>query len=81
MGMTIIHVDLDPYVVPVTIEYVTDVDQSYGEDADGQRATVHTSCEILDIAIDADHLKHLSVNDAEYVLDEARYIFANQRHA
>lgn len=64
--------------IPVIIEYVTDVDNSYGEDADGHGATTIVCREILDASIAHEYLAAMNVGDIEYCLDEARHIFSNR---
>lgn len=85
MPNTIIHVDLvdaDGYSrgrsIPVAIEFYECVDRSYGEDADGGRATLLVTREILDAWITAEDLMTLNSADVEYCLDEARFIFAGR---
>ena len=78
MGTEIVNVDLNGRSVPVLIEYVSMVDKSYGEDADFRGGIVHTTREILDVFMTADHLKILNLGDVEFCLDEARHIFANR---
>ena len=85
MAVTIIYVDLldaEGYhkvrSIPVVIEYVMDVDKSYGEDADGRGATTMVCKEILDASIAHDDLATMNVGDIEYCLDEARHIFSTR---
>lgn len=85
MAVTIIYVDLldaegfhRGRSIPVIIEYITDVDKSYGEDADGRGATTMVCREILDASIAHDDLVTMNVGDIEYCLDEARHIFSNR---
>lgn len=76
-------VDTDGYAkgrtVPVDIEYMVDVDQSYGADADGHRGTLLISREILDLSIAHEDLLVMNSHDVEFALLEARTIFANRR--
>lgn len=85
MPNTIVHVDLvdaEGYhrgrSIPVMIEFYECADQSYGEDADGGRATLLVTREILDAWIAHEDLVTLNSADVEYVLDEARHIFSNR---
>ena len=85
MASTVIYIDLidaDGYhrgrSIPVMIEYVTDIDQDFGADADGARGTVLASREIIDLSIAHEHLITMNIADVEYCLDEARFIFAGR---
>lgn len=78
MGTEIVNVDCNGVEIPVVVEYVTEIDRNYGADADGNRGTVLMSREILDASIDHEYLAYMTVGDVEYVLDQARFIFANR---
>ncbi len=84
---TILYVDLpdaDGYAtgqVPVQIDYVQEVDASWGEDADGNRGICLVEYSILDAYIEADQLKTLTAGQAKQAIDEAQYIFNHsQKH-
>ena len=57
--------------VPVELCYLKDVDRSYGEDADGLRATTLVSYEILDHYIDPAHLAGLNSWQVERLIKDA----------
>ena len=85
MPSTYIYVDLvdqEGYTkgrtIPVLVEYITDIDKSFGADADGAQGVLVASREILDVSIEHEHLLTMNSNDVEYCLDEARYIFSNR---
>ena len=65
--------------VPVFVDYITTVDRAYGEDADGRQGEIRFDREILDVYIEAAHVKTLTSEQAEQVLDEALEQFANRR--
>lgn len=80
-GRTIVFVDvLNAYecpighTVPVEIEYIKDVEKSYGADADGQRGTMLVSIEIIEMAIDQVHLRSLTSAQVERILQDAEAI-------
>ncbi len=61
--------------VPVTVEFLQEFDEDYGEDADGRRGTPRVSYELVDLAIDHEILRGLTSAEADQVLSEARVIF------
>lgn len=61
--------------VPVLLDYIIETDQSYGEDADGNRGTVLVSYDILDAYLEPDALKDLTADEAERALQTARAYF------
>lgn len=65
--------------IHVIVHYVTSVDDSYGEDADGRRGVPLIEREILDVYIDANILKFLSAELAEWAIASAREIFFLRR--
>lgn len=66
-------------MVPVELCYLKDVDRSYGEDADGLRATTLVSYEILDHYIDPAHLAGLNSGQVERIIKDCDAIFLSQR--
>lgn len=66
--------------VPVEVCYLKDVDRSYGEDADGLRATTLVSYEILDHYIDPAHLANLNSWQVERIIKDCDAIFLSQQH-
>lgn len=61
--------------VPVDIEYVQTITQSYGEDADGRRGEPVIEYDLLDASIDVGFLRALTIAQAESAIAEARAIF------
>ncbi|HJS81422.1 MAG TPA: hypothetical protein VJ742_01160 [Nitrososphaera sp.] len=61
--------------VTVWIDYVKDVDRSYGEDADGRQGIPVVQYDILDSYVDAADLKRLTEQQAISVLEDAEIVF------
>ena len=89
-GHTIIDVvvlDADGYetglTVPVALEYVKEVDRSYGEDADGRRGTLLVEYTVVDRYIAPEHLRDLNSAQVEQLLASAeRQLYARpDQHA
>lgn len=82
---TIIYIDTNPQdenlarAIPVCIEYCITVDQSYGEDTDGQQGATLVEYEIMDAFIEADVLKCISAELAEWAIENARHIFHSSK--
>lgn len=57
--------------VPVEMCYLKDVDRSYGEDADGLRATTLIIYEVLDHYIEPQHLAGLTSWQVERLIKDA----------
>lgn len=68
----------DERIVLVYALYVVDVDEHYGADADGNRGVRRVEYDLLDLAIDQDDLKTLTVEECNAVLDYAPEIFAKR---
>lgn len=64
--------------IPVQLCYLKDVDRSYGEDADGNRATTLVSYEVLDHYIDPVHLLGLNSWQVERLIKDADTILEQQ---
>ena len=78
MGTEIVNVDCNGVEIPVVISYAETVDKNYGADADGRRGITLVEREIIDMEIDHEYLAYMTIGDIEYVLDQARFIFANR---
>ena len=63
----------------VFLDYITDVDKSYGEDADGHRGALLVEYEVLDAYIDAHDLKQLTEDEARYAIYCAQERFHNAK--
>lgn len=80
---TIIYIDTDraggdlAQEIPVVIDYLQTVDADYGSDADGHRGSLLVEYEILDAYIEAEHLKSMTPDLAEWAIENARYIFTH----
>ncbi|MGH7220066.1 MAG: hypothetical protein ACREI1_07035 [Nitrospiraceae bacterium] len=61
--------------VPVTLDYLVDIDQNYGADADGHRGITRAEYMVLDKAIEAQELLTLTSDQVERALAEAETIF------
>ena len=61
--------------VPVDIEYVQTITQSYGEDADGRRGEPVVEYNFLGASMDTVTLRTITIAQAEYAIAEARDIF------
>lgn len=65
--------------VPITVTYLTEVDQSYGADADGRRGVRREEIHLLDAAIPLQYLVKLTSAQVEYLIDRALTIIQLQR--
>ena len=61
--------------IPVDIEYVQTITQSYGEDADGRRGEPVIEYDFLGASMDVETLKTITIAQAEQAVAEARAIF------
>ena len=61
--------------VPVEIEYVQTITQSYGEDADGRRGEPVIEYDFLGASMDTVTLRALTIAQAESAIADARAIF------
>lgn len=61
--------------VPVEVFYATDIDRSYGEDADGNRGTLLIERIIIDHYIDPQFIKHLDSWQIERLIKDADAAF------
>lgn len=58
-------------LIPITITYLIERDMDYGSDADGRRGVTREELYILDTAIDHEHLKTISVDNAVELINLA----------
>lgn len=78
---TTIFVEVDqlgedlPEPIPVLIEYVTLVDRSYGEDADGNRGTELIEYMITASEIDGQYKGSISKELADWAIKNAEHVF------
>lgn len=65
-------------LVPVELTYTLSRDPNYGADADGNRGFVLNDVDLLDVAIDAQHLKDCSLDQVQQLLSSACWLLIKQ---
>ena len=57
--------------IPIDVTYVIEKDTDYGADADGQRGVSKETFHFLDMAVQPDDLKRITLVELEYIIDRA----------
>jgi hypothetical protein len=74
----VLYVPLKERTVLVYATYVVDVDANYGADADGNRGVRRVEYDLLDVEVDQDDAKTLTVVEVQEVLEAVPAAFAKR---